>query len=92
MSLHFGKRNLGKIVTSVRHPGGKFKERSLNPDFFRKVNNIRVDGKLWQAYGNLQLLENPFKAPVVIHRADSEHLRYRPSVNHCSNDTPSFRT
>ncbi|MDE6266478.1 MAG: hypothetical protein K2M07_03905 [Muribaculaceae bacterium] len=49
--------------------------RRLNRDFFCKVNNIDINGSLWQAYGNLQLLDNPFKAPVVVHRADSEFVR-----------------
>lgn len=27
--------------------------------------NIEIGGSLWQAYGNLQLLDNPFKAPTI---------------------------
>lgn len=49
-------------------------ERKENPKFFQKINNIEINGILWQAYGNVQLLENPFKAPVVIHRSDSESI------------------
>ena len=49
--------------------------RLHSPDYFRRINNVEIEGSLWQAYGNLQLLDNPFKAPVVIHRADSESLR-----------------
>lgn len=48
--------------------------RRQNPDFFIKINNISIGNSLWQAYGNLHLLENPFKAPVVIHRADSPSI------------------
>lgn len=49
--------------------------RKLHPDFFRRINNIEIDGRSWQAYGNVQLLHNPFKAPVVVHRSDSELLK-----------------
>ena len=48
--------------------------RRHNPDFFRRHNNIIINGTQWQAYGNLQLIDNPFKAPVIIHRADSNQL------------------
>lgn len=66
---------LNTIINYIRENPYRLLVRFSNPDFFRRVNNIRIKGQLWQAYGNLQLLENPFKAPVVIHRADSEQMR-----------------
>lgn len=66
---------LETIINYIRENPRRLLERRQNPDFFRKVNNIQIYGALWQAYGNLQLLENPFKAPVVIHRADSESIK-----------------
>lgn len=66
---------LETIISYIRDNPKRLLVRRQNPDFFRRINNIEIKGALWQAYGNFQLLENPFKAPVVIHRADSEALR-----------------
>lgn len=62
---------LSTIVEYIRQNPYRLLVRRFNPDFFRRINNIEIGGGLWQAYGNLQLLDNPFKAPVVIHRSDS---------------------
>lgn len=62
---------LSSIIEYIRQNPYRLLVRRLNPDFFRRINNIEIQGCLWQAYGNLQLLDNPFKAPVVIHRTDS---------------------
>lgn len=66
---------LESIFEYIRQNPYRLLVRRFNPDYFRKINNITINGTLWQAYGNVQLLDNPFKAPVVIHRADSESLR-----------------
>lgn len=66
---------LDTIITYIQQNPYRLLVRRLNPDLFRRSNNIRINGQLWQAYGNQQLLDNPFKAPVVIHRADSEAMR-----------------
>lgn len=65
---------LDTICNYIRQNPYRLLVRNLNPEFFRRVNNIRIAGADWQAYGNLQLLENPFKAPVVIHRSDPESM------------------
>ncbi len=65
---------LDTICEYIRKNPKRLLERRQNPVFFRRVNNIRINDTLWQAYGNLQLLQNPFKAPVVIHRRDSEKI------------------
>lgn len=69
------RHNLKTIIEYIRQNPSRLLTKQQNPDFFRKINNIKINGSLWQAYGNHQLLENPFKAPVVIHRADSEPLK-----------------
>lgn len=62
------------IIDYIRQNPKRLLARRVNPEFFRRVNNLDIKGSLWQAYGNLQLLESPFKAPVIIHRADSEQI------------------
>lgn len=66
---------LSTIIEYIQQNPYRLLARRLNPDFFRRINNIEIQGGLWQAYGNLQLLDNPFKAPVIIHRSDSDILR-----------------
>ncbi len=66
---------LSTIIEYIRQNPYRLLIRRFNPDFFRRINNIEIGGSLWQAYGNLQLLDNPFKAPVVIHRSDSDILK-----------------
>lgn len=67
--------SLPVIIEYIRQNPYRLMVRRMNPDFFRRVNNIVIQDSHWQAYGNLQLLDNPFKAPVVIHRADSESVK-----------------
>lgn len=66
---------LSTIIEYIRQNPYRLLVRRLNPDYFNRINNLEIGGRLWQAYGNLQLLDNPFKAPVVIHRSDSDILR-----------------
>ena len=66
--------SLNTIIEYIRHNPYRLLARRENPEFFRQRNDIRISYSLWQAYGNIQLLGNPFKAPVVIHRADSPSL------------------
>lgn len=67
--------SLNTIIEYIRQNPYRLLARQLNPDFFRRVNDIKIGETLWQAYGNQQLLHNPFKAPVVIHRADSDSMK-----------------
>ncbi len=66
--------SLEVIIEYIRQNPCRLLIRRSNPDFFRQCNNIRIKDRLWQAYGNIQLLENPFKAPVIIHRSDSTNM------------------
>ena len=67
--------NLDTICHYIRQNPKRLLIRQSSPDYFRRVNNIAINGSLWQAYGNIQLLENPFKAAVIFHRSDSAQLR-----------------
>lgn len=49
--------------------------RRAFPEYFRRVNRVRIAGGEYSAYGNFQLLECPFKEQVVVHRADAEEVR-----------------
>lgn len=51
--------------------------RRAHPEFFRRINMLKIGDKIYQAYGNSQLLDNPFKEQVVVHRADTEDMRRR---------------
>lgn len=66
---------LDTICNYIRENPYRLLQRHFNPDFFRRINNISINDSLWQAFGNLQLLKNPFKMSVVIHRSDSVQLR-----------------
>lgn len=68
--------NLDTICEYIRQNPYRLLVRHLHPEYFRRVNSIEINGEQWQAYGNMQLLDNPFKAPVVIHRADSEPTKW----------------
>lgn len=49
--------------------------RRRYPEYFRRINNLQIAGKNYQAYGNMFLLQNPMKEQVVIHRSDSDTTR-----------------
>lgn len=66
---------LSTIIEYIRQNPYRLLVRRFNPDYFTRINNIEIGDSLWQAYGNLQLMGNPFKAPVIIHRSDSEILK-----------------
>lgn len=66
---------LDTICNYIRQNPYRLLVRQCHSNLFQRINNININGNLWQAYGNPQLLQNPFKAPVVIHRSDSESLK-----------------
>ena len=51
--------------------------RKSHPEYFRRINALKIGGNSYQAYGNFQLLDCPFKEQVVIHRADTADERER---------------
>lgn len=64
-------REFSTVIKYLRSNPYRLAVRRAYPDYFQRVNRIELDGKPYQAYGNLHLLDNPFKEQVVIHRADS---------------------
>ena len=65
---------LQTIINYIQENPKRLLERIQNPLFFQRLNNLEIKGTQWQAYGNLQLLQNPFKGLVVIHSSDSEAI------------------
>lgn len=49
------------------------------PDFFQRVRNLLINGKIYEAYGNLFFLRNPDKFPVRVRRSftDKEIREYK---------------
>lgn len=64
-------RSLDTLYRYLRDNPRRLAVRRAHPEFFRRVNSLRIGEKTYQAYGNFQLLECPFREQVVIHRADS---------------------
>lgn len=65
-------RSLDTIFRYIRENPYRLAVRRANPDYFRRVNRLMLCGMELQAYGNLQLLDNPWKEAVVVHRADTD--------------------
>ena len=68
-------RSLETLFRYIRDNPRRLAVRRENPDFFRRVNGLDIAGHRCRAYGNMQLLENPFMEQVVVHRADSADKR-----------------
>lgn len=64
-------RSLDLIFNYIRSNPYRLAVRKANPDFFRRINNLTLGNTPCQAYGNIHLLDNPFKDQVIVHRADS---------------------
>lgn len=67
--------SLDVIFNYIRRNPYRLAVRKNNPDFFRRITGIYIDSTPFQAYGNIQLLANPFKEQVVVHRRDSPEIR-----------------
>lgn len=63
--------SLDAVYQYIRDNPRRLAVRRANPDFFRRVNYISINGRQFSAFGNIQLLDNPFKNAVIVHRADS---------------------
>lgn len=64
-------RSLEVIFNYIRSNPHRLAARCKNPEFFTRRDNIEINGTTYSFYGNLHLLDNPFKDQVVVHRADS---------------------
>lgn len=72
--LHAG-RSLDTLYRYIRENPRRLAVRRAFPEYFRRTNSLRIGKEVYQAYGNFQMLENPFREQVVVHRADSEETR-----------------
>lgn len=70
-------RSLDTLYHYLRDNPRRLAVRKAHPEFFRRVNALRIGDKYYQAYGNFQLLDRPFKEQVVVHRADTPAVRQR---------------
>lgn len=64
-------RNLDVIYTYLRENPYRLAVRRANPDYFKQISRLMIGDNPCQAYGNVHLLDNPFKDQVIVHRADS---------------------
>lgn len=71
----YPSRPLDTVIKYIKDNPRRLAERRANPEYFRRVNNLIINGRQCQAYGNMQLLRNPFKEQVVVHRADTPGQR-----------------
>ena len=70
-------RSLDVLYRYIRENARRQAVRRAHPEFFRRVNALRIGEKTYQAYGNFQLLGCPFKEQVIVHRTDSSETRQR---------------
>ncbi len=64
-------RSLDTLFRYIKDNPRRLAVRHAYPDYFRHVRDLTLGGMKCQTYGNLLLLENPFKEQVVVHRADT---------------------
>lgn len=70
-------RSLAVIYRYLQENARRLGARRAHPEFFRRVNKLRIGEKTYQAYGNFQLLGCPFREQVIVHRTDSSETRQR---------------
>lgn len=66
--------SLDTVGNYIRHNPYRLAVRKERPEFFQKERHIYIEGREVQAYGNLFHLRNPFKYPLIIHRADDDRI------------------
>ena len=73
-------RNSAQLTTLYRYLRDnprRLAVRRAHPEFFRRVDTLKIGEATYQAYGNTQLLDCPFREQVVVHRADTQQTRQR---------------
>lgn len=70
-------RSLAVLYRYLQENARRLAVRKARPEFFRRVNALEIGGKTFQAYGNFQLLDCPFKEQVIVHRADSSETKQK---------------
>lgn len=71
-----GAHHLETVRNYLRSNARRLAVRRAHPEFFRRVNALTIGSETYQAYGNFQLLDCPFKEQVVVHRADTPEQRH----------------
>ncbi len=68
-------RRLDTLFRYIRENPYRLAVRRASPDYFSRLNGLTINGVAYNAYGNLFLLQNPFKEQVVVHRRDTQQER-----------------
>lgn len=68
-------RSLDTLYKYIRDNPRRLAVRREHPEYFRRVNTLKIGENTCQAYGNFQLLECPFKEQIIVHRADTPEER-----------------
>lgn len=68
-------RFLNVIFQYIRQNPYRLAVRKSYPDYFRRIDSIKIGDKYYSTYGNQFLLQNPFIEQVVVHRSDDEAKR-----------------
>lgn len=66
------EHDLTPIYEYIRQNPYRLAVRIYRPEFFQRKRGIVVCQREFHAYGNLFHLRNPFKYPLIVHRADSD--------------------
>ena len=67
-------RNFDVIREYIRTNPDRLAIRLQKPEFFQRKVLLELAGERYEAYGNLSLLENPFKMAVRVHRRNTDAL------------------
>ena len=74
-------RDFNNIYNYIRENPHRLAMRIQFPEFFQRVDEIKIGDKIYSAYGNQFLLTNPFKKAIIIHRRytpqEIEELRHK---------------
>lgn len=71
------KRKLDTLFDYVRDNPRRLAIKRANPRYFCSTTVVEANGVKCRCYGNILLLNNPFKEQVVVHRADTSEIRNR---------------
>ena len=67
-TICYRKGQLENIIRYVQDNPRRAILRAMQPDFFKRIQHITIDGVDFAAYGNLFLLRRPWKEQVFCHR------------------------
>lgn len=69
------RTQLDTLYRYIRDNPRRLAVRWAHPEFFRRVNSMKIAGRECRVYGNFQLQDCPFREQVVVHRADTDAER-----------------